>query len=162
MIIRLATKQDFAEIWRIFRAIISRGDTYLNRHDTTRSEAYAKWMDKKAQTFVAEIDGKIVGAYLLRPNHADRGSHIGNASYIVDENVRGKGVGKSLALHSITTAKNLKYRGIQFNYVVSTNEAAVKLWQSVGFKIIGTIPGGFNHAKLGYVDVYIMFLDFSV
>ena len=115
-------------------------------------------MNKDVKTFIAENDGKIVGAYLLKPNHVDRGSHIGNASYIVDENARGLGVGKALALHSIDMAKEIGYRGMQFNFVVSTNIAAVNLWKSVGFQIIGTIPQGFKHETLRYVDAYIMFL----
>ncbi len=160
--IRIAAKEDFPEIWRIFRSVIAKGDTYVNRPETTADEAYAKWMDKKSKTFVAEINGKIVGAYLLRANQVDLGSHIGNASYIVDENVRGSGIGKALALHSISTAKEIGYRAIQFNFVVSTNIAAVKLWQSVGFQIIGTIPKAFKHSSLGYVDSYIMFLELKI
>ena len=157
--IRLATDADFPEIWRIFKSVIASETTYVNRHDTTEKEARAKWMDPKAQTFVAEIDQKIVGAYLIKSNQVDLGSHIANASYIVDESTRGQGVGKTLALHSIANAKNLGYRTIQFNFVVSTNFAAVKLWQSVGFQIIGTIPKAFKHSSLGYVDAYIMFQD---
>lgn len=157
--IRLATNADFPEIWRIFKSVIASETTYVNRYDTTEKEARAKWMEPKAQTFVAEINQKIVGAYLIKPNQTDLGSHIANASYIVDESTRGQGVGKTLALHSIATAKNLGYRAMQFNFVVSTNFAAVNLWQSVGFKIIGTIPKAFKHSSLGYVDAYIMFQD---
>ena len=156
--IRPATEKDFDEIWRIFKSVIADGDTYVNRADTTEDEAYAKWFDKNAKTFIAEINGKILGAYLLKPNQVDRGSHIANASYIVDANSRGTGIGKALALHSIATAKEFGYLAIQFNFVVSTNIAAVNLWKSVGFKIIGTIPQGFKHEALGYVDAYVMFL----
>jgi L-amino acid N-acyltransferase YncA len=157
--IRLATESDFDEIWRIFHSVIAGENTYVNRHDTTKDEAYAKWMDKKSKTFVAEISGKIVGVYLLKPNQVDLGSHVANASYIVDAAARGAGVGKALALHSITKAKEFGFHAMQFNFVVSTNEAAVKLWQSVGFKIIGTVPKAFKHTSLGYVDAYIMFLN---
>ncbi|MES2961577.1 MAG: GNAT family N-acetyltransferase [Pseudomonadota bacterium] len=159
MKISLATKKDFPDIWRIFKSVISSGDTYVNRAETTAEAAYEKWMNIAAQTFVARINNQIVGAYLIKPNHVDRGSHIANASYIVDENKRGFGIGKSLALHSIATAKESGYKAMQFNFVVSTNKAAVNLWQSVGFKIIGTIPQGFNHQALGYVDAYIMFRE---
>ena len=157
--ITLATTENFDEIWRIFKSVISAGETYVNDNETTKEEAYAKWMNKSAKTFVAKIDDEIVGVYLIKPNRVDRGSHIANASYIVDENKRGFGIGKSLALHSISTAKELGYKAMQFNFVVSTNKAAVNLWQSVGFKIIGTIPQGFNHKVLGYVDAYIMFRE---
>jgi L-amino acid N-acyltransferase YncA len=157
MNIRPATTKDFPEIWRIFHSVIAKGDTYVNRAETTEDEARAKWLNKNSKTFVAEKDEKILGAYLVKPNQLDRGSHIANASYIVDENTRGMGVGKALGLHSITTAKELGYKAMQFNFVVSTNSAAVNLWQSIGFEIIGIVPEGFNHATLGYVDAYIMF-----
>ena len=154
-----ANKENFDEIWRIFKSVISTGETYVNGDKTTKEEACAKWMNKSAKTFVAKIGDEIAGVYLIKPNQIDRGSHIANASYIVDENKRGFGIGKSLALHSISTAKELGYKAMQFNFVVSTNKAAVNLWQSVGFKIIGTIPQGFNHKVLGYVDAYIMFRE---
>lgn len=158
--IRQATEKDFPEIWRIFKNVIAKGDTYVNSSKTKKAEAHAKWMNKSAKTFVAEIDKKIVGVYLLKANHVDRGSHVANASYIVDEKARGAGIGKALALHSISTAKDSGYKAMQFNFVVSTNVAAVNLWKSVGFKIIGIIPQGFKHATLGYVDAYIMFCEF--
>ena len=156
--IRPASEDDFDEIWRIFQSVISKETFYLNRADTTREEAYQKWMDKSVKTFVAEKENQILGVYLIKPNHIDLGSHIANASYIVDEKSRGRGVGKALALHSIAEAKRQNYKAIQFNFVVSTNEAAVSLWKSVGFKIIGTIPQAFKHKDLGYVDAYVMFL----
>ncbi|NBV06938.1 MAG: GNAT family N-acetyltransferase [Proteobacteria bacterium] len=159
MKIRAAYREDFTEIWRIFKAVIAKGDTYVNDSKTSKQNAYNKWMARDAKTFIAEINQKIVGAYLIRPNQVDLGSHIANASYIVDENYRGAGIGKALALHSIEKAKEFGYHAMQFNFVVSTNLTAVKLWQSVGFKIIGTIPKAFNHKTLAYVDAYIMFLE---
>ncbi len=161
--IRLAQEKakgkDFDEIWRIFKKIIAAGDSYVNSSETNKSKARAKWMNKEAKTFIAENDGKILGAYLLKSNQVGRGSHIANASYITDEAARKQGIGKALALHSIAKAKELGFHAIQFNFVVSTNIPAVKLWQSVGFKIIGTTPKAFNHKDLGYVDSYIMFRE---
>ncbi|MBM3579920.1 MAG: GNAT family N-acetyltransferase [Alphaproteobacteria bacterium] len=157
MKIRPATEKDFDEIWKIFRDVIATEDTYVNRAETTWDEAYTKWMDKEARILVAELNDKIVGASLLKPNRVDLGSHVANASFIVDVNTRKAGVGKALALHALTTAKSLGYRAMQFNFVVSTNTAAVKLWKSVGFSITGIIPGGFKHKTLGYVDAYVMF-----
>ena len=154
--ITLAKKEDFDEIWRIFKAVIKDGDTYVNDEKTTKKFAKEKWLNKSAKTFVIKIDGKILGAYLIKPNQLGRGSHIANASYIVDKKARGKGVGKALALHSIKTAKKLKFKAMQFNFVVSTNEAAVNLWKSVGFEIIATIPKAFNHKDLGYFDAFVM------
>ncbi len=155
LIITKATAEDFVDIWRIFQDVMEGGDTYVNAN-TTKDEAFAKWFNKDAKTFVAKADGKIIGCYLIKPNQIDRGSHIANCSYIVDKNARGFGCGKALGLHSIEIARKLNYKAIQFNFVVSTNIAAVKLWQSIGFEIIGTIPQAFNHKELGYVDSYIM------
>lgn len=160
MKIRPATEKDFDGIWKIFRDVIATEDTYVNRAETTRDEAYAKWMDKEAKIFVAELNDKIVGAFFLKPNRIDLGSHIANAGFIVDVNTRKAGIGKALALHALATAKSLGYRAMQFNFVVSTNGTAVKLWKSVGFSIIGIIPGGFKHKALGYVDAYVMFKKF--
>lgn len=157
--IRPSEKKDFDEIWRIFQSVISRGDTYVNRAKTTKDEARAKWENKNAKVFVAEIDEKIVGVYLLKPNYVDRGSHVANASYIVDENFRGAGIGRALALHSISTAKEFGYKAMQFNFVVSTNVAAVNLWKSVGFKVVGIVPKVFSHKDLGYVDAFVMFRE---
>ena len=108
-------------------------------------------------TFVAEMDGKILGTYIIKPNQIDRGNHIANCSYMVHPNVQGKGIGKQLCQHSIEFAKESGYFAIQFNMVVSTNVGAVKLWEALGFRIIGTTPGGFRHPSIGLVDTYIMF-----
>ena len=157
IIIRQIEEKDFEEIHRIFLNIIQKGDSYVNRPNTNREEIYAKWIKNSIPTFAAELDGKVVGAYSLRNNHIDLGSHVANASYIVDENIRGKGIGKKLGEHSLKIAKNLGYKAIQFNFVVSTNKVAVNLWRSLGFNIIGTVPKAYQHQQLKtLVDVYIM------
>jgi L-amino acid N-acyltransferase YncA len=157
--IRLATTKDFDGIWRIFKTVISTGDTYVNRPATTKKEGRAKWFAKGMKTYVALIGNKIVGAYFLRNNHPDLGSHVSNAGFIVDKETRGQGVGKALVTHALDNARNLGYKGMQFNFVVSTNTVAVNLWKSAGFKIIGTVPKGYNHQQLGFVDSYIMYRD---
>ncbi len=157
IIISEANPADFLKIWPIFQDVIAAGDTYVNRADTTYQEAYEKWFNKDSKTFIAKVDDEIIGAYLIKPNQIDRGSHIANCSYIVSKTVRGLGCGKLLGEHSIAVATKLKYRAIQFNFVVSTNIAAVNLWKSLGFVIIATLPEAFNHKELGYVDVYVMF-----
>ncbi len=161
VIIKEADEENFDEIWRIFQDVIEAGETYANDASTTKEEAYQKWFAKNAKTFVAKIDDKIVGAYLIKPNHVGRASHIANCSFIVDKNSRGNGVGKKIGAHAIEFAKNAGYKAIQYNFVVSTNKVAIALWQSLGFEIIGTIPQAFNHKNLGLVDAYIMFLAIS-
>lgn len=110
-------------------------------------------------TFVAVEKDEILGTYIIKPNQIDLGSHIANCSYMVSPKDQGRGIGKLLCEHSINFAKEKGYLGIQFNIVVSTNTAAVKLWQQFGFEIIGTTPRGFRHKDLGFVDTYIMFKD---
>lgn len=157
MIVRPARPEDADALWSMFWEVIEGGDTYVFDESTTREEALEYWMGGDAQCFVAEEDGMVCGAHLLRPNRPGRGSHIGNASFMVSRQARGKGVGEILGRHCINEATRQGFKGIQFNFVVSTNLAAVKLWQKLGWHIIGTTPGGFLHRTLGAVDVYSMF-----
>jgi L-amino acid N-acyltransferase YncA len=158
LVIRPSVKKDVQDLWDIFRPVLEKGDAYIydiNKMDLDRFEEY--WFAPERVGFVAELNGEIVGGYTVRPNFVDLASHIANASYIVSPNHQGKGVGRHLGMHSIAKAKELGYRGMQFNLVVSTNTPAVNLWKSLGFEVIATIPGGFKHHKHGYVDHYIMF-----
>lgn len=157
MTIRKATESDFDQVWKIFSKVIETGDTYVYDPTTPKSELSKLWFAPTMQTFVYEEQGKILGTYYLKPNQIDLGNHIANCGYMVSPKAQGKGIGKILCAHSLQIAKDAGFKGIQFNLVVSTNTRAIKLWEKFGFKIIGTIPKGFNHAKLGYVDAYIMF-----
>ncbi|MCO5241409.1 MAG: GNAT family N-acetyltransferase [Chitinophagaceae bacterium] len=161
MKIRQADKHtDYSKVWEIFKAVIATGDTYVFDPDTPKESLARNWFADYMDTFVAEDEsGAIVGTYIIKPNQVDLGSHIANCSYMVNPAYHGRGTGKLLCEHSISFAKEKGYTGIQFNIVVSTNEAAVKLWQKFGFEIIGTTPKGFRHKELGLVDTYIMFKD---
>ena len=153
-----ATRADFKQIWPIFRDIVAVGDTYVYAPDISEEEAEKVWFDPKFSTFIARENGKAVGAYVVRPNHRDLGNHIANAAYIIAPEARGKGYGKALALDSFKEAKKAGYKGIQFNFVVSTNEVAVNLWKSIGFEIIGTVPDAYRHQQLNkLVPIYIMY-----
>jgi len=123
----------------------------------SRAQIEAGWINPENALFVAESNQHIVGAYILRPNQPGYGSHIVNAAYMVDAEARGQGIGQELCAHSIASARALNYRGMQFNLVVSTNTSAIRIWKANGFEIIGTVPGGFYHHELGYVDAYIFF-----
>ena len=155
--IRPADTSDQDAIWDIFHEVVVAGDTWAFAADTPRSMAMDLWYHPGTQPYVAELDGRIVGTYFLRPNHPGHGSHVANAGYMVASSARGKGVGKAMGEHSIEEARRLGYRAVQFNYVVSTNEDAVRLWKAIGFEIAGTLPGAFRHSRLGFVDVYVMF-----
>jgi L-amino acid N-acyltransferase YncA len=159
MEIRPATLQDYDSIWEIFTTVVQSGNTYAFDPETPKTDLDKYWFGPAIQTFVACQDGKILGTYILKPNQPGLGNHVANCGYMVHPDTRGKGVGCLLCLHSLEKAKQLGYRGMQFNFVVSTNEKAVKLWQKHGFAIIGTTPKGFRHRQFGFVDTYIMYRD---
>lgn len=150
-----ASDKDFDAIWDIFQIIIRQGDSYIYSEHTTKEQAY-DILVKDAAVYVAKLQGKIAGFYVIRQNRVGRGSHICNAAYMVHPNFQGQQVGRLMGEHSLKEAKKLGYLAMQFNIVVSTNERAVKLWLSLGFTIIGTIPKGFNHISKGLVDIYVM------
>ncbi|MEP6573383.1 MAG: GNAT family N-acetyltransferase [Gemmatimonadota bacterium] len=155
--IRPATSLDHESIWAIFHEIVERGDTYAFDPGTTREAALAAWCGPQVRTYVASVDGRIVGTSILRPNQPGLGDHVANAGYMVAGTAAGRGVGAALCLHSLEEARRLGFGAMQFNFVVSTNERAVQLWQRLGFAIVGTVPRAFRHATLGPVDVHVMY-----
>lgn len=159
LIIRPAEDHDRDAIWEIFRATIASGDTFVHDPNTSREEAMTYWFANGTRTYVAEKDGDVVGSYILRANAPGLGSHVSNAGFMVDRDRRGSGAGRAMGEHALSEARRLGYRAMQFNFVVSTNESAVHLWQQLGFKIVGTLPGAFRHSQKGLVDAYVMFLS---
>jgi L-amino acid N-acyltransferase YncA len=157
MFIRRATEPDFEAIWEIFKKVIETGDTYVFAPNTSRKDAFIYWFGDGVTTYVAEDDGRIVGMYKLIPNQPGFGSHVANASFMVDPLCHGKGIGKAMGLHCLEQAKQAGYLAIQFNFVVSTNEPAVALWKKLGFSVVGTLQRAFKHKELGYVDAYVMY-----
>jgi len=169
---RPAGQADWALIWPLWHHIVIAGDTYSYEPDTTSDDARMLWLTSDVQIdtecWLVETAGygaqplSTVGTYHLGPNHAGPGSHIANASYMVDASARGHGVGRAMVEHSIRRARALGYRGIQFNAVAATNVHAIKLYRDLGFVTVGTIPGGFRHPRQGFVDLLIMYLDLTV
>ena len=155
--IRRATDADFESMWSIFREIISTGDTYVFSPDTPRAEAFAYWLGPGVTSYVVEGEGRIVGMYKVVPNQPGLGSHVANASFMVAPAYSGRGAGRYMGLHCLREARRSGFRAMQFNFVVSTNSAAVALWRSLGFAVAGTLPGAFRHKDLGYVDAYVMY-----
>jgi GNAT superfamily N-acetyltransferase len=94
-------------------------------------------------------------------NRPARGDHVGTASFMVAESARGRGVGRRLGEHVVQWHREQGFRGIQFNAVVETNTPAVRLWQDLGFRIIGTVPGAFRSRRHGYVGLHVMYLDLT-
>ena len=156
MTIRPATQADAADIWRIFQAVVAPGDTYTFTTTTTERDAVAYFLGPGITAFVAEDGGRVLGMYKLIPNRIGRGSHVSNASFMVDPAAHGKGIGRALGEHCLEEARRQGYQAMQFNFVVSTNTAGVSLWQKLGFQIVGTLPKAFRHATLGDVDAYVM------
>jgi len=159
MNIRPANQADEDAIWEIFHAVIATGDTYSFDPDTPRDEALAYWFRADTHTYVAEVGGRIVGSYVLKPNRPGLASHVANASFMVSPAARGLGVGRRMGEHCLDEARRLGFRAMQFNCVVSTNEPAIRLWQQLGFTFVGTLPGAFRHAQHGFVDAYVMFRE---
>jgi len=155
--IRCATAADHDSIWDIFREIVSAGDSLANSPDAPREEALQDWVIDPEATFVAELDGKVVGVYSLKPNQRGLGSHVCNCGYMVAGSARRQGVGRAMCRHSLEEARRLGYRAMQFNFVVSTNQQAVQLWRQMGFEIAGRLPEAFRHPQLGFVDALVMF-----
>ena len=155
--IRLATEADRDAIWEIFHDVIAPGDTYAFDPQMSRQDALTYWFRSDTHTYVAEQDRHVVGTYILRPNQSGGGSHVANAAFIVALKARGQGIGRAMGEHCLREARRLGFRAMQFNFVVSTNEGAIRLWKQLGFEIVGTLPDAFRDPEKGYVDVYIMF-----
>lgn len=154
--IRPAEAVDHDAIWRIFHAVVAPGDTYAFAPDISREQALAAWLAPGIETFVALDAGVVVGTYTLKSNQAGPGDHVANCAYMVDPEARRRGIGRAMAEHSFDTARARGYRAMQYNFVVSTNTGAVRLWQALGFAIVGTSPGAFRHPRQGDVDAYVM------
>jgi len=157
--IRKAVPQDHSKIWQIIQKVIVGGDTYVFAPDSSKEEMLHYWCGKDKYTYVAEIHNELVGTFIIKDNFPGLGSHVANASYMTLPSAFGKGIGRAMGEFSLTEAKRLGYRAMQFNIVAKTNERAIRLWQKLGFEIKGEIPGAFNHREEGYVDACIMWRE---
>lgn len=155
--IRNAEDRDKSAVWKIIKSVIACGDTYVFDPDTPEDEMMTYWFSPEKHVYVAEEDGEILGTYWIKANQPGLGSHVGNGAYMVSPNAKGKGVGRKMAEHSIEESRRLGFKSIQFNFVVKSNEVAVKLWKSVGFEVIGEIPDAFDHKQNGLTNAYIMY-----
>ena len=155
--IRAASSHDAAAIWAILEPIIRSGETYALPRDMSRAEALAYWCAPGNEVFVAEYGDRIVGTYLLRANQPGGGNHVANCGYMTSPAAQGRGVARRMLEHSLERAKLRGFRAMQFNFVVSANERAVKTWHQAGFETVGVLPGAFDHPKLGFVDALVMF-----
>ena len=157
MLIRNAEAGDAQSIAAIIMPTIRDGATYALDPDMSEADALAYWMGPDKETFVAEEDGAILGTYYMRPNQAGGGRHVCNCGYMTSLAATGRGVARRMCEHSLVHARFQGYRAMQFNFVVSTNERAVGLWQSLRFEIVGRLPLAFRHPTHGYVDALVMY-----
>jgi len=153
--IRPASEADHDATWEILEPIIRVGETYPLPRNIDRAGALAFWFAQGHDVFVADAD-QIVGTYYLRANQPGAGSHVANCGYATAMSARGRGIGRMMCEHSLDRARALGFRAMQFNFVVSTNEGAVRLWERCGFAVVGRVPGAFDHPVHGYVDALIM------
>lgn len=155
--IRPAAPADDGAIWKILEPTIRAGETYTLPRDMSKADALAYWRTPGNSVFVAEHGGEIVGTYYLRPNRMGGGAHVANCGYMTAPWFSGRGVARAMCQHSLDTAKARGFRAMQFNFVVSTNERAIGIWESLGFAIVGRLPGAFDHPRLGPVDGLVMY-----
>jgi ribosomal protein S18 acetylase RimI-like enzyme len=157
--VRRAETSDRDAIWLVLEPVIRAGDTYTLPREMSREDALAYWFSDGHETFVVEEDGAILGTYYLRANQRGGGSHVANCGYMTAGAATGRGVARTMCAHSLERARELGFRAMQFNFVVSSNERAVRLWESFGFAIVGSLPKAFLHPRLGYVDAFVMFRE---
>jgi len=155
--IRKATEADKPAVWQIIKAVIAGGDTYTFAPETPKAEMIGFWFSPEKHVYVAEDNCVILGTYWLKANQPGLGDHVGNGGYMVSPEAKGRGVGRLMAVHSIEEARRIGYHSMQFNFVVKSNTAAVNLWKSVGFEVIGEIPDAIRHSQQGLTNAYIMY-----
>lgn len=157
MLIRPSEAGDRDAIWAILAPVIRAGDTYALPRDMSEKEALAYWLAPERESFVAEVDGEIVGISYIRANQAGGGAHVANAGYMTAPEARGRGVAGALCAHSLERARERGFAAMQFNFVVASNTGAIRLWKRHGFEEVGRLPGAFMHPDLGPTDALVLF-----
>ena len=155
--IRPFTESDWPALWPVIREILAAGETYPYPRETAENEAHALWIERSDQVFVAERGGMMVGTYYIRPNQPGLGDHICNSGFMVSSDARGGGIGRAMGEHALVAAAERGYRAMQFNLVLVSNPASIRIWQQLGFETVGRIPQAFRHSSLGLVDALIMY-----
>ncbi len=152
MEIREYTSGDLEQMTEIWNAVVADGIAFPQEEPLTPSEA-AEFFGGQSYAGVAVDEGRVVGLYILHPNNVGRCGHIANASYAVRAGLRGKHIGERLVRHSMEAGARLGFRILQFNAVVATNAGAIHLYEKIGFRRLGVIPGGFRMDDDTYADI---------
>jgi L-amino acid N-acyltransferase YncA len=155
--VREATAEDWPAIWPIVEAVVRAGETYTVPRDMAESDARAFWMRAAPAVVLVAVDGEtVLGSAKILANQAGPGAHVANGSFMVGEAARGRGVGRLLGEAAMERARTMGFRAMQFNAVVEANTTAVKLWQALGFDIVGTVPEAFDHPTAGLTGLHVM------
>lgn len=157
MDVRTATSADADALWSILEPVLRAGETYALDRNLSREDALGYWLNTDRQAFVAVERERVLGTYYLRANQGGGGAHVANCGYATLAEARGRGVARAMAEHSFAEAKARGFRAMQFNFVVSSNAPAVRLWHALGFETVGRVPQGFDHPTLGFVDVLVLY-----
>jgi GNAT superfamily N-acetyltransferase len=159
MQIRNATLDDWPSIWPFMSRIVAAGETFSWDRDIGEDQARTWWFpEPPGRTVVALADdGTVVGTAVSGPNHGGPAAHVATASFMVDPDRSGQGVGRALGEHVLDRARADGFRAMQFNAVVESNTRAVALWRLLGFEILTTVPEAFDHPTDGYVGLHIMY-----
>lgn len=156
--IRAVTPEDWTQIWPFFRDIVAAGETYAYPVDLTAEQARALWTPGDEGRTVVAVDGdSVLGAALIQANRPGRGAHVATASFMVSPAARGRGVGRQLGEYALEWATDAGFRAMQFNAVVDTNTAAIRLWELLGFETVGIVPEAFDSAEHGLVGLRVMY-----
>ena len=161
MRVREFRESDWAELWPIVREVAQAGETFTYDPAMSSEQAYAAWIwGPPGNTVVAVDDEGVLGSAKMGPNREGPGSHVSTASFMVSAEARGRGVGRQLCEYALNWARESGYAGMQFNAVVESNHSAVALYERLGFDVVGTVPGAFQHPTLGRVGLHIMYCPF--
>lgn len=156
--IRIATQQDWSSIYPFYAAIAAEGRTYALPADESLEDARSRWMDSTPGQTVVAVDGDaVVGSAKMGANRPGRGAHVATASFMVNPDHKNRGVGRALGEYVLDWARSSGFHAVQFNAVVETNRAAVHLWKSLGFEVLGTVPEAFDHPEYGLVGLHLMY-----
>lgn len=156
-LIRPFAAADWPALWSILQPVLAAGETYPQPPETSEAEARAWWIDEHAAVFVAEAGGRLLGSYYLVDNKPGLGAHVANAGFVVAPTAQGQGIGRAMGEHSLVAARERGYLAMQFNLVVVTNTASLRIWDALGFTRVGLLPRAFRHRRQGLVDALVMY-----
>jgi GNAT superfamily N-acetyltransferase len=158
--IRELTEADWAQVWPIVSEVVRARETFPYDPAMTEREARGIWIEPPpGLTVVAVEDDRVLGTAKMGTNRPGPGSHVSTASFMVAADARGRGVGTALCEFALEWARERGYAGMQFNAVADSNRTAVELYMRLGFSVVGTVPGAFEHPTLGRVGLHVMYRE---